>query len=31
MKVLKAEYDGPDSDGDINVTLEVAMENSSEH
>jgi hypothetical protein len=31
MKVLKAEYDGPDSDGDITVTLEVAMENSSEH
>jgi len=31
MKVVKAEYDGPDPDGDINLELEVAIENTSEH
>ena len=28
MKVVKAEYNGPDSDGDINLELEVAIENT---
>ena len=31
MKVIKAEYDGPDSDGDLNFDLEVVVENTSDH
>jgi len=31
MKVIKAEYNGPDEDGDINIDLEVAIQNTSEH
>lgn len=31
MKVIKAEYNGPDSDGDLNFDLEVAVENTSDH
>ena len=31
MKIIKAEYNGPDSDGDLNFDLEVAVENTSDH
>ncbi|MDA8654094.1 hypothetical protein N9M50_03055 [Alphaproteobacteria bacterium] len=31
MKVIKAEYNTPDSDGDITLSMELALENSSEH
>ena len=31
MKLIKAEYSGPDSDDDLNFDIEVAYENKSDH
>ena len=31
MKFIKAEYNGPDGDGDVNFDFELAFENSSDH